>query len=154
MFAISRSVTRSKLPPTPIPMIGEDEASNFWTLGTSSSSGSGRARGRHATVLVADSLRSEPHANSAAPDRTFVRGRVDLLEARHGRERLLQGTNDELLDLLGTDAAVADAHCDALIGHAGSSRRQAQQRDAPSRITTMEIMNIVTAADRDAWDRH
>ncbi len=62
----------------------------------------------------------------------LVRGRVDLLEAGHRRERLLERTHDELLDFLWSDAAVSDAHRDARIGHVRHQvDRQTQQRDAP-----------------------
>ena len=45
--------------------------------------------------------------------RSFRRGGVDLLEAGHGRERLLERTHDELFDFGRADAAVAHAHGDA-----------------------------------------
>ncbi len=60
--AISRSVTRSKSPSTPMPMIGWAEESNLKIVGASASSGSRpRTRSIRVRTSSAASLRSVPH---------------------------------------------------------------------------------------------
>ena len=71
-----------------------------------------------------------PREVQADRARAFRRRRVDLLEARHRRERLLERPHDELFDFGRSDAAVADAHRDARIGHVRHQvDRQPEQRD-------------------------
>ncbi len=131
--AISRSVTGSKSPSTPMPMIGIAVESNLNTVGGSASSGMRpRTRSRRVRTSSAASLRSVPHSEVQADvGAAFRRGRVDAVETGDGADRLLDRTRDQLLHLERPDAGIVDAHRDGghlRVGH--QVHRQPRQRDA------------------------
>ena len=76
----------------------------------------------------------------------FAGGRVDLLEAGDGADRLLDRPRDRFLHLERADAGVVDADGDARAAAAPASGRPAgaSSEIAPSSMMTPLIMNIVT----------
>ena len=146
--AISRSVTRSKLPSTPTPMIGWAFASNLNMTGASASSGRRpRTRSSRLRTSSAASLRSVPHAKFSVT-RPEPSDEVDSSRSRprDGAHRLLDRPRDQLLDLQRADAGIADANREARDRRRPASGRPAgaAATSCPSRMTTPESMNIVT----------
>ena len=129
-------------------MIGWEEASNFWMLARigflrQPAAHPIDARAHFVGRVVEVRAPREAEAHRAG---SLGRRRVDLFEAGHRGQRLLERPHDQLFDFERPDAAVPDAHRDARIGHVrhqvDRQPRRARCRRAAS--TTAEIMNIVT----------